>query len=144
MPRISPRAVLTHLLAVLLGGGLALYGAGWIFPAKPGGVWLTPQNGVTTPGPILIQLRAYRTYPWDQGVKYVNVTGHWTGLPAGPWPILCRLEKPVEGDVYSCLVDPRAGGIEPGTALTLSFDVYDWRRGKNLSPHGSRTIKFVP
>ncbi len=144
MRRIVTHPAVTHAVAIILGAIVALYAAGWLFPAKPGGVWLTPPNGATVNGPFLVAVRAYKTKPWDYPIHYVNITAKWQGVASGSWPIPCVVTKPVEGDVYECTIDPVALGIPPKTQFQISFDVYDTRRGANLAPNGVHTLTFSP
>lgn len=111
----------------------------------PGGVWIGPQSGYQTSGPLHLAAHAYTSNPGDPSIREVDFTAWWPGVgpQSGPWVNLCRLNTPSSGDVYECDVNLAAHNAPAGQVL-ISFDVYDQAGNSNLSPNGERTIIFSP
>ncbi|MGI8550276.1 MAG: hypothetical protein ACR2PL_05665 [Dehalococcoidia bacterium] len=108
----------------------------------PGGLWLSPENGLATGGPVHLAARAYPTNPGDPPIAFVSFTVSWEGRP-GPWIIACKSPTPTQNDIYGCDWDPASVAAPPGP-LHLSFDVYDGAKKAhvNFAPHGIRTITY--
>ncbi len=114
-------------------------------PGVPGGVWQSPDNNITTSGPIHFSASAYPSNTCGAPIRSVNFTVWWPALgpQSGPWKTACALTSPVSGTTYACDVDLGALGAPPGQVL-VSFDVYDQSGLYNLSPQGEHSVNYAP
>lgn len=112
----------------------------------PGGMWIEPTDGEVLAGPRLrFAAHAYPTRPTDPSIARVEFTVWWPGVGPrdGPWLVACSVDQPEQDDIYACETDLALLGAPPGE-ITVSFDVYDVEGGRNLAPHGLRTVRWRP
>lgn len=112
---------------------------------RPGGTWISPQDGSTTSGIVTFSAHAYSANSGDPPIDHVNFTVWWPALgpQSGPWRTACTGNPTAGGDIYTCTADLGALGAPAGQVL-MSFDVYDQSGGSNLSPNGEHTIRYLP
>jgi hypothetical protein len=131
------RLVATSAAALLVGAGAGYAAAQrptYEVDIRPGGVWISPENGQHISGNVHLEAQAYPTKPKDPPVAFVNFTAEINGT----WQTVCRVTPPPPTEV------PKFGcdWIPPSTdpEIKLSFDVYDAKKNVNEQPHGPRTI----
>jgi hypothetical protein len=102
---------------------------------KPGGLWISPNNGDTVTDPVSFAAHAYPTNPGDPPIDHVNFTVN----AQGTWMIACTVTTPISGDMYTCTVNLQQLGVAYGQ-VQVSFDVYDSAGHNNLAPNGVHTV----
>ena len=119
---------------------------------KPGGEWVTPQEGQQFSATLPIDVRAYPTRRYsDPDIQHVDVTASWEGRP-GSWLVICTTNpKPSEqpltqkGDHYRCDWDPKkAAESVPAGQVHMTFNVFDKKNNVNEAPHGQRNVTYAP
>jgi hypothetical protein len=111
--------------------------------AKPGGMWISPDDGSEQLGTIHAAVHAYPSKAGDPAVDHVSFTVWWPALgpKTGQWATACSVTQPTSGDEYDCDIDPGSLGAPTGQ-LWLSFDVYDSSGASNLAPNGERSVDW--
>jgi|SRR5579884_1044521 len=113
-------------------------------PAKPGGLWISPQQGfVVTNDTLHFAAHAYPTNPGDPPIAYVNFTAWYPGVDPSKWVIAHKATTPVEGTTDEYVYDWNTSKL-PVAPIRVSFDVYDTANGKNLAPNGTRDGTIQP
>jgi len=112
--------------------------------AKPGGMWIEPDDGSDQVGLIHVSAHAYPSSKSDPAIDHVDFTVWWPALGAksDPWELGCTASAPTSGDTYECDIDPSGFDAPSGEQLWLSFDVYDKAGGSNMSPNGERSVTW--
>jgi murein DD-endopeptidase MepM/ murein hydrolase activator NlpD len=112
--------------------------------AKPGGTWISPDEGSAQSWEIDAAAHAYPSTSSKSPIDHVNFTIWWPDLgpKSGQWKTACSVRQPTSGDEYDCTFDPVGLGAPFGT-VWLSFDVYDKSGASNLSPNGERSVEVV-
>lgn len=125
-------------------------------PVRPGGLWVSPQDGSTTSGAVTFAAEAYPSNAGDPGIGFVNFTIGWPAANPNNWMIVCTVNAPsgqaTDGhDIYSCTKDlSQLNPPPPPGPVRISFDVYDQQYQPGSSdhytdaPNGEHTIAYQP
>jgi len=105
---------------------------------KPGGMWISPNNGDTVRDPVYFAAHAYPTNPGDPPIDHVNFTVN----AQGNWVVACMVTVPTSGDMYSCTVNLQQLGVAYGQ-IQVSFDVYDQAGNVNFAPNGVHMLTYA-
>ncbi len=109
----------------------------------PGGEWISvpASDTVVTQSTLHLAAKAYPTHKNDPSIQTVKFTLEVNGT----WTVICSLDKPSSGNVYTCDVDLSKFQFSVGQMqkLKVSFDVIDKKANVNLAPNGIHTFFYV-
>lgn len=141
--RPTKRTVLAAgLTGIVLGvsGTLGVQAINQSDEVKPGGVWISPNNGERVPRTIHFDAQAYPTDPKDPPIAYIN----FTAKVDGTWRTVCRVTPPPPTAIpdFTCEWSvPK--NVTSNETIIVSFDVYDTKGNVNKAPNGEHTITVI-
>lgn len=112
-------------------------------PVKPGGMWVSPNDGAVVNGPVQFDVRAYPAQGGPK-IQYVQITLSWDGRN-GPWIPVCSFRNPSYEDHFVCEKDLTTLGeqVPKRKQLNISFDVTDMANKTNEAPNGIHHITWL-